>query len=161
METPPKRDRIRGQIERITYSNDENGYTVARVKVLNRTDLITIVGHIANPTAGEILEMTGEWSLHPKYGEQFKVFSYQSVVPASIKGIEKYLGSGLIKGIGPKMASRIVKVFGEQTLDIIDATPERLSDVPGIGWQRIEMIKMAWAEQQEVREVMVFCRPMV
>ncbi|MBQ7585530.1 MAG: ATP-dependent RecD-like DNA helicase [Desulfovibrionaceae bacterium] len=156
MTNPFRQERIRGQLERVTYTNEENGYTVARVKVANRDDLITIVGNIVNPTPGEILEMTGEWSLHAKFGEQFKVLSYQSVVPASLSGIEKYLGSGLIKGIGPKMAKRIVKLFGDKTLEVIEATPERLSEVPGIGEQRVDMIKVAWEEQKEVREVMVF-----
>ena len=91
---------LQGQIERITYTNEENGYTVAKVKVYNRSDLVTVVGNILSPTPGEVLKMKGEWVNNPKYGEQFKVVHYKSLVPASVSGIQKYLGSGLIKGIG-------------------------------------------------------------
>ena len=149
-------ERLRGQIERVTYSSEESGYTVLRVKVAGRRDLITVVGSFANPKAGEVLNMSGEWSSHPKYGEQFKVVFYQVAVPATAAGIEKYLGSGLIKGIGPKMAKRIVKIFGEQTLDIIEKEPEKLSRVEGIGKHRIAMIAKAWEDQKEIREVMIF-----
>ena len=103
---------LQGQIERITYTNEENGYTVAKVKVHGRHELVTVVGNILAPTPGEVMKMTGEWVNNPKYGEQFKVVHYKSVIPASVSGIEKYLGSGLNKGIGPIMASRIVKKFG-------------------------------------------------
>ena len=99
---------LQGQIERITYTNDENGYTIAKVKVYDRRDLVTVVGNFMAPMPGEILKMQGEWAHHPKFGEQFKVVHYKSLVPASVAGIEKYLGSGLIKGIGPVMAKRIV-----------------------------------------------------
>lgn len=147
---------LQGQIERITYFNDENSYTVAKVKVYNRNDLVTVVGNILSPTPGEVIKMKGEWVNNPKYGEQFKVVHYKSLVPASVKGIEKYLGSGLIKGIGPIMASRIVKRFGKDTLDIIEHSIEKLAEVGGIGEKRIEMIRNAWAEQKEIREVMLF-----
>ena len=110
---------LQGHIERITYSNEENGYTVARVKVYGRNDLVTVVGNLLSPTPGEVIHMKGEWVNNPKYGEQFKVVHYKSVVPASVSGIQKYLGSGLIKGIGPVMAKRIVKKFGEDTLEVI------------------------------------------
>ena len=156
MEYVSYQQRIRGQIERITFTNQDTGYTVARVKVAGRQDLITAVGNLINPQAGTTLEMTGEWLNHPKFGEQFRIISYEYLAPATIAGIEKYLGSGLIKGIGPKMAKRIVKVFAEKTLEIIEQTPERLTEVPGIGTQRIETIKAAWEEQKEIREVMIF-----
>ena len=108
------------------------------------------------PTPGEILELKGEWSSHPKFGEQFKITHYKTEVPASVYGIQKYLGSGLIKGIGPVMAKRIVKKFGETTLDVIEADADRLASVAGIGKKRIAMIKTAWEEQKEIREVMLF-----
>ncbi len=149
-------DRLSGLIERVTYTNDENGYTIARVKVYGRRDLVTVVGNIVDPTPGAILKMSGEWSNHSRYGEQFKVVFYETSVPASVHGIEKYLGSGLIKGIGPVMAKRIVKLFGKDTLDIIENESERLAEVPGIGKQRIGMIQQAWEEQKDIREVMLF-----
>ncbi len=147
---------LRGQIERITYVSEENGFTIARVKVAGRRELVTVVGHIVNPAPGEILSMKGEWSRHPKYGEQFKIAFCQSAVPATVSGIEKYLGSGLVKGIGPVMAKRIVKRFKERTLDVIEHTAERLSEIEGIGPKRIAMIRKAWAEQREIRAIMIF-----
>jgi exodeoxyribonuclease V alpha subunit len=147
---------LQGQIERITYSNEENGYTVARVKVYGRSDLVTVVGNLLSPTPGEVIHMKGEWVNNPKYGEQFKVIHYKSLVPASVSGIQKYLGSGLIKGIGPVMAKRIVKKFGEDTLEVIEHAIQKLSEVDGIGEKRIEMIENAWAAQKEIRAVMVF-----
>ena len=147
---------LQGQIERITYSNEENGYTVAKVKVYGRSDLVTVVGNLLSPTPGEVIHMKGEWVNNPKYGEQFKVVHYKSLVPASVSGIQKYLGSGLIKGIGPVMAKRIVKKFGEDTLEVIEHAIQKLTEVDGIGEKRIEMIENAWAAQKEIREVMVF-----
>ena len=147
---------LTGQIERITYANEENGYTIAKVKVKGHRDLVTVVGTIMAPAPGEILDMTGVWSHHPKFGEQFKVEQYQTKIPATVFGIKKYLGSGLIKGIGPVMAGRIVKQFGKQTLDILEENIDRLSEVNGIGKKRIAMIKTAWADQKEIRNVMLF-----
>ncbi|MDD4997508.1 MAG: ATP-dependent RecD-like DNA helicase, partial [Syntrophales bacterium] len=122
---------LRGQIERVTYTNAENNYTVARVKVYGRKDLVTVVGHIVNPTPGEVISMKGEWINHPKYGEQFNLAFCQSTTPATVYGIEKYLGSGLVKGIGPVMAKRIVKKFKEETLNVIESDIERLADIEG------------------------------
>jgi ATP-dependent exoDNAse (exonuclease V) alpha subunit len=147
---------LQGQIERITYTNEENGYTVARLKAPGRQDLVTVIGNMLSPMPGEIVRMQGEWSNHPKFGEQFKIVTYKSMVPATCHGIEKYLGSGLIKGIGPIMAKRIVKRFGKDTLDIIEAAVEKLCEVDGIGHRRIEMVRKAWADQKEIREVMLF-----
>jgi exodeoxyribonuclease V alpha subunit len=147
---------IRGQIERITYFSEETGYTVAQVKVSGRRGLVAIVGNMVNPIAGEIIRMKGEWGFHPKYGEQFKAVFCETAVPATVYGIEKYLGSGLVKGIGPVMAKRIVKLFREKTLEIIEKETNRLSEVEGIGAKRIGMIKTAWEEQKEVRAVMIF-----
>jgi len=147
---------LSGQIERITYTNEENGYTIARVKVCGRQDLVTVVGYLMSPAPGETLNLKGEWVHHPKFGEQFKVMEYETTVPATVFGIERYLGSGLIKGLGPKMAGRIVKKFGEKTLDVIGNDIEKLTLVEGIGEKRITMIQQAWDEQKEIRNVMLF-----
>jgi len=147
---------LQGQIERITFHNEETGYTVAKIKVYGRRELVTILGGIVNPTPGEVIKMKGEWGNHPKFGEQFKVVFCQTTTPATVYGIEKYLGSGLIKGIGPVMAKRIVKVFKEATLDVIETEIDKLADVAGIGKKRIGMIKKAWEDQREIRAVMIF-----
>ena len=147
---------LTGQIETITYTNPENGFTIARVKVPGKQDLVTVVGNLMASTPGEVLKMEGEWSTHPKYGRQFKVKHCRSEVPASVYGIRKYLGSGLIKGLGPVMAGRIVKKFGQDTLDIIANEPGRLSEIAGIGAKRIALIKAAWEEQKDIRDVMIF-----
>ncbi|MDA2935519.1 ATP-dependent RecD-like DNA helicase [Acidobacteria bacterium AH-259-D05] len=147
---------LQGQIERITYFNEENGFTIAKVRVQGRRKLATVVGNLASLIPGEILRMQGEWTNHPRYGEQFQVAHFQSQVPSSVYGIQKYLGSGLIRGIGPVMAKRIVEKFGKDTLDVIENKPEQLSRVPGVGQKRIEMIKIAWEEQREIRQVMLF-----
>jgi exodeoxyribonuclease V alpha subunit len=147
---------LQGQIERVTFTNDEDGFTIAKVKVYGRRDLVTVVGNLLAPTPGEILKMQGEWATHPKYGEQFRVVHFKSLVPASVYGIEKYLGSGLIKGIGPVMAKRIVKAFGKETLDVVEQEIKKLIKVEGIGKKRVEMIRKAWADQKEIRQVMLF-----
>jgi len=148
--------KIHGQIERITFANEENNFTIAKVKVPGEKELVTVVGILPGINPGEILDLLGEWNHHPKFGNQFKVVKFKSVMPATAVGIEKYLGSGLIKGIGPVMASRLVKHFEENTLEIIDTDSEKLSEVEGIGRKRIQMIRSAWDAQKEIREVMVF-----
>ena len=147
---------ISGQIERITFTNEENGFTIAKVKVYGYPDLVSAVGKFASPVPGETVELQGEWVHHPKFGEQFRVVHYKSKVPASVNGIRKYLGSGLIKGIGPKIAERIVGYFGKATLDIIETDTDKLTQIDGIGPHRISMIKQAWEEQREIRDVMLF-----
>ena len=147
---------LQGQLERVTYQNEENHYTIAKLKVKGQRDLVTIVGCLVSMKPGEILRLKGSWDTHSKYGEQFKVVSYETVTPATVKGIERYLGSGLIKGIGPVMAKRLVNKFGLDTLDIIEKNAGRLKEVEGIGEKRIDMISAAWAEQKEVRDVMLF-----
>jgi exodeoxyribonuclease V alpha subunit len=147
---------LSGQIERITYTNEENGFTIAKVKIGGRQDLITVVGNLMAPSPGEILEMRGEWTTHPKFGKQFKVVHFKTKVPVTVLGIKKYLGSGLIRGLGPVMAGRIVDMFGKKTLDIIEDNIERLADVEGIGAKRIAMIASAWEDQKEIRDVMLF-----
>lgn len=147
--------KITGCIERIVFQDPESSYTVARFQEEQKKELTTIVGNIiANP--GEAMELEGRWIRNKKYGFQFHVDSYRSIIPATIKGIEKYLGSGLIKGIGPELAKRIVTHFKEQTLNIINETPERLAEVEGIGEKRIAKITKAWADQKEIQSIMVF-----
>jgi exodeoxyribonuclease V alpha subunit len=147
---------LSGQIEKITFTNEENGYTIARIQIDGRPDLVTVVGYLMSPTPGEMLNMRGEWVTHPKFGEQFKIMEYKTAIPVTIFGIQRYLGSGLIKGLGPVIACRIVKQFGEKTLDVIENDIEKLSLVEGIGKKRIAMIQNAWAEQKEIRDVMLF-----
>ena len=147
---------VQGQIERITFHNEDNGFTILRLKVPGYRELVTLVGNLMAPLPGQVINATGEWTNHPQFGEQFKVIQYKTLVPATVTGIEKYLGSGLVKGIGPIMAKRIVKLFGEDTLVIIDEATGRLSEVEGIGEKRLGMIHRAWEDQKHVREVMVF-----
>lgn len=147
---------LQGQIEQIIYNNEENGYTIVKLRISDRKDPITVVGTLITPTPGEILKMKGYWTNHPKYGEQFRITDYETVTPATIHGIEKYLGSGLVKGIGPVMAKRIVEKFGRDTLEIIESDLHKLAEVDGISFGRIEMIKKAWEEQKEIRDVMLF-----
>jgi exodeoxyribonuclease V alpha subunit len=143
-------------LERITYANEETGYTVARVATDRSGDLLTVVGPLLGAQPGESLRLRGRWTSHSQYGRQFQVEAYDTVLPATIQGIRRYLGSGLIKGIGPKMAERIVDHFGQATLEVIEQDPGRLVEVPGLGPKRTAMITAAWAEQQAIKEVMVF-----
>ncbi|MCX5907380.1 MAG: ATP-dependent RecD-like DNA helicase [Deltaproteobacteria bacterium] len=147
---------IQGQIDRITFYNEENGYIVAKLKVHGQKELVTVVGNLPGTYAGEVLKLWGEWSTHPRFGLQFKITRFQSVMPATAAGIEKYLGSGLIKGVGPVMANRLVRKFGTDALEIIENEPQRLQEVEGIGPKRVQMIKDAWDAQKEIREVMIF-----
>ncbi|MEV6422748.1 ATP-dependent RecD-like DNA helicase [Streptomyces sp. NPDC051662] len=143
-------------LERITYANEENGYTVARVDTGRSADLLTVVGSLLGAQPGESLRMEGRWGSHPQYGKQFTVENYTTILPATIQGIRRYLGSGLIKGIGPVFADRIVEHFGLDTLDIIEQQPKRLVEVPGLGPKRTKRIAAAWEEQKAIKEVMVF-----
>jgi exodeoxyribonuclease V alpha subunit len=147
---------LKGQIERITYCNEETGYTVARLKAEGGAGLVTIVGSIPGLSPGETVKLKGEWQSHAKYGQQFKTSSCELVMPATVSGIERYLGSGMIKGIGPVMARRLVSKFAIETLNVIDRDIERLREVDGIGEKRIGMIGNAWQTQKEIRDVMVF-----
>jgi exodeoxyribonuclease V alpha subunit len=147
-------------LERITYANEDTGYTVARVATNRSSDLLTVVGPLLGAQPGESLRLQGRWTSHPQYGRQFQVEAYTTVLPATIQGIRRYLGSGLIKGIGPKMAERIVDHFGPATLQVIEQQSARLIEVPGLGPKRTAMITAAWAEQQAIKEVMVFLQGM-
>ncbi|MBV8887739.1 MAG: ATP-dependent RecD-like DNA helicase [Chroococcidiopsidaceae cyanobacterium CP_BM_RX_35] len=147
---------IQGVVERLTYHSPESGYSVARLKVSGDSDLVTIVGSFPNIQPGQTLQLTGFWKDHPKFGPQFTVTQYKETKPATITGIEKYLGSGLIKGVGPVTAKRIVAHFGLETLDIIEYQSERLIEVPGIAKKRVSMIRKAWESQRIIKEVMFF-----
>ena len=157
---------IHGVIERITYFNQENGYTVLRLQPdkdeakklpgVNLQGLITVVGNLPEIAPGESVRFQGDFVAHPKHGMQFSATSFEKVKPYTIAGIERYLGSGLIKGIGPQLAKRIVKHFKQKTLDIIDEDPQKLREVPGIGPDRTEKIIQAWEEQRKVKDIMLF-----
>lgn len=149
-------ERLRAVVERITYQNAENGYSVLRLRAKGFTDLVTAVGNMAETHVGSVLTLTGDWKVDAKYGRQFSIESYEETLPATVYGIEKYLGSGLIKGIGPKFAKRIVSTFGADTLTVIEETPDRLIEVPGIGGRRVEQIKRAWLDQKEIKNIMLF-----
>ncbi len=146
----------KGFIDRLTYHNPENGYTIARLAVEGQRERIAIVGTLASIQVGENVEVEGVWANHPKYGKQLKVEHYKAVYPSTLEGMQKYLGSGLIKGIGPRSAKRIVEHFGEETLDIIDEDPQRLAEVPKLGKKKVELIAEAWDEQRQIKDVMVF-----
>jgi exodeoxyribonuclease V alpha subunit len=144
-------------LERITYANEETGYTVARVATARSGgDLLTVVGNLLGVQPGESLRLQGRWKSHHQYGRQFEVVSYTTVLPATIQGIKRYLGSGLIKGIGPKMAERIVSHFALDTLRVIEEEPARLIEVAGLGPKRTARITTAWEAQKAIKEVMLF-----
>ncbi len=147
---------LNGILERIVYENPDTGYTVGRLSARGYPELVTVVGNLVSVNAGESLLLNGEWVINPKYGPQFQIERYETVQPATILGIRRYLGSGLIKGIGPKMATRIVDQFGMDTIDIIEQEPENLALVPGIGKKRVKLIQKAWEEQREIKNVMIF-----
>jgi len=154
-----------GVLERVTYANPETGYTIARIApdrgtgrgpVSAATELVTAVGALLGAQVGESLRLRGRWTSHPKYGRQFDVHSYATVLPATEQGIRRYLGSGMIKGIGPVMAERMVNHFGVDIMHVIDDEPDRLIEVQGLGPKRVERVKAAWEEQRKIKEVMVF-----
>jgi exodeoxyribonuclease V alpha subunit len=156
VQSNPTNEYLTGVIERLTYHSEESGYTVARLKAPRAADLITIVGSFANIQAGQTLQLQGFWRDHPQYGAQFQVVQYKETKPATLTGLEKYLGSGLIKGVGPVTAKRIVAHFGLSTLDIIENQIDRLIEVPGIAKKRIKMIQTTWEQQKAIKDVMVF-----
>jgi exodeoxyribonuclease V alpha subunit len=156
-------DFLSGSVERITFYNSENGFTVLRLRPerrnlpgLNQEGLATVTGSLPEVTPGEFLKLSGRWEKHPQHGLQFTVEVCEQSLPASVEGIRRYLGSGLIKGIGPRLAERIVVCFGEKTLDIIENQPEDLHKVPDIGEKRIQIIRLAWQEQKRIKDIMIF-----
>lgn len=149
-------EKINCVIERITYHNDQNGYSVIKVLAQGYSDIVTAVGMMPEVLVGSVFNLYGYWKVDPKWGHQFYFQKCEETFPATIHGIKKYLGSGLIKGIGPVYAEKIVKQFGEKTLDILDNDPDKLSEVPGIGAIRLEKIKASWLEHSEIKSIMVF-----
>ena len=150
------REVLAGLVERVTFHNTENGFCVLRIKARGRRDLVTAVGHAATISAGEWVTASGEWTNDRAHGLQFRARLLKTSAPSSLDGIEKYLGSGMIRGIGPVYAKRMVRLFGKDVFDIIEASPERLREVEGIGPKRAERITSAWADQKAIREIMVF-----
>ena len=148
--------KLRCVVERITYQNPENGYSVMKVKVKGYDDLVTLVGNLLDVPAGSVLLCEGEWKVDKRYGSQFVCQTWEEVMPATVYGIEKYLGSGLVKGIGPKFAQLIVKQFGLDTIEVIETDIERLYEVPGIGRKRVEKIRESWEKQKDIKNVMLF-----
>lgn len=149
-------EHLRCVVERITYRNEENGYTVIKCKAKNYSDLVTVVGAMPDVHVGSVLSLEGFWKIDSKYGRQFSAEKWEETLPATVYGIEKYLGSGLIKGVGPKFAKRIVQKFGKDTLDVIEEQPDLLIEVEGIGRVRVERIKNSWQEQKEIKNIMLF-----
>lgn len=147
---------LRCVVERITYQNADNGYTVLKCAAKNAQDLVTVVGIMPDTHVGSVLALEGFWKVDAKYGRQFSVEKFEETLPATVYGIEKYLGSGLIKGVGPKFARRIVEKFGKDTLDVIEENPDALIEVEGIGRVRVERIKKSWEEQKEIKNIMLF-----
>ena len=147
---------IEGDLDRITYFNEENHYTIAKIKPFRTPNIVTVVGHMAAVRPGETLRIKGKWQTHPRYGQQLMIASYSVLLPASIGGIQKYLQSGIIKGIGPKMADRIVNHFGSHTFEIIEKFPYRLLEIEGIGSKKIDSIHQAWKDHHVIRELMHF-----
>ena len=148
--------KLRCVVERITYQNPENGYSVMRVKVKGYDELVTLVGNLLEVPAGSVLLCEGDWKVDKRYGSQFVAQTWEEVMPATLYGIEKYLGSGLVKGIGPKFARLIVSRFGLDTIEIIETDIKRLYEVPGIGQKRVEKIAESWEKQKDIKNVMLF-----
>lgn len=148
--------RIRCVVERITYQNPENGYTVLKARVKDYSDLVAVVGSLLDANVGSVLLVDGNWKVDSKYGRQFMAEAWEETMPATVYGIEKYLGSGLIKGVGPKFAKRIVRMFGNETIDVIEDDIDRLRQVEGIGEKRVNMIRESWQKHKEVKNIMLF-----
>jgi exodeoxyribonuclease V alpha subunit len=153
---PDTEEVLAGLVERVTYHNAENGFCVLRARARGHRDVVTVVGHAAAISAGEWIMASGEWVNDRTHGQQFKARFLKTSTPSSIDGIEKYLGSGMIRGIGPVYAKKMIKAFGEKVFDVIEAEPDRLREVTGIGAVRTKRITDGWAEQKIVREIMVF-----
>jgi exodeoxyribonuclease V alpha subunit len=147
---------LAGLVDRVTFHNPENGFCVLRVRARGQRDLITLVGHAAMISAGEFVQASGAWTNDRTHGVQFRAAFLKATAPTTVEGIEKYLGSGMIRGIGPVYAKKLVRAFGEAVFDIIEQVPGRLREVTGIGPKRAERIIAGWAEQKIIREIMLF-----
>src|SRR6266849_2658556 len=154
--TATDREPISGLVERVTFHNPDSGFCVLRVKVRGHRDLVSLIGSAASVAPGEYVTASGRWETNRDHGIQFRATFLQSALPSTIEGIERYLGSGLIKGIGPAFAKRLVSAFGEQVFDVVEKEPERLTTVAGIGPVRAKRITSGWADQRAIREIMVF-----
>ncbi len=154
---------LRGTLERITYSNSENGYSILKFKlekkIAGKDEVVVAVGTMPNPTVGGFFVLTGKWTQHPKFGEQFKFESFEEERPETLDGIRMFLASGVIKGMGKTLASRVVDHFGADTFNILDNEPERLLEVPRVTKKTVTSVKESWKEQQDIRELMVFLNP--
>ncbi len=148
--------KIRCVVERITYQNPENGYTVLKTRVKGYKELVPVTGNLLDVNVGSVLLVEGNWKIDARYGRQFIAEKWEETLPATVYGIEKYLGSGLIKGIGPKYAKKIVQEFGTDTISVIEDNIEQLLNVGGIGRKRVEMIRESWEKQKEVKNIMLF-----
>jgi exodeoxyribonuclease V alpha subunit len=155
-EADETREVLAGLVERVTFHNEESGFCVLRVKARGHKDLLTVIGHAASISAGEWVTASGVWQNDRTHGLQFRAQFLKTSAPTSVEGMEKYLSSGMIRGIGPVYAKQLIKAFGAQVFDVIQTAPERLREVEGIGLRRAERIVAAWAEQKIVREIMVF-----
>ena len=145
-----------GTLERITYYNQENGFTVAKLAVKDDVDVITAVGYFPTLEVGEVLRLKGNWTIHKDYGHQFEVGFYETVVPATVKGIENYLASGVIRGIGAVTAKKIVERFGEKSLEVLSNSPKELLKISGIGDKKLSVITESFEAQQETRGIILF-----
>ena len=156
IELQPGETPLNGVLERIVFFNEENHFCIGEFRPEERRDTVTVTGNLPGVQCGETLELAGNWTNNPRYGDQFKIRTYRATLPSSVHGIRKYLGSGLVPGIGKVYANKIVDHFGTETLRVISEESARLREVPGIGKQRVQSIKRSWDEQQALREVMVF-----
>jgi exodeoxyribonuclease V alpha subunit len=147
---------LAGLVERVTFHNTENGFCVLRVRARGQRDLITVLGHAAMISAGEFVQASGTWVNDRAHGVQFRAAFLKATAPTTIEGIEKYLGSGMIRGVGPIYAKKLVRAFGDAVFDIIEQEPGRLREVTGIGPKRAERVVAGWAEQKVIREIMLF-----
>ena len=148
--------KIRCVVERITYQNPENGYSVLKVHVKGYEELVTVVGNLLDANVGSVLLIDGSWKVDSRYGRQFMAEKWEETLPATVYGMEKYLGSGLIKGVGPKYAKKIVQKYGTDTFAVIEENIQQLLEIPGIGSKRVRMIGESWERQKEVKNIMVF-----
>src|ERR1700753_1743219 len=147
---------LAGLVERVTFHNDENGFCVLRVKARGQRDLITVVGHAAMVSAGKFIQVSGGWVNDRTHGVQFRASFLKATAPTTVEGIEEHLGSGMIRGIGPVYAKKLVRAFGESVFDIIEQEPGRLREVTGIGPKRAKRITAGWADPKGIREIMLF-----
>ncbi len=147
---------IKAEVNSLVFINEDNGYVVARVISAQEPGLVTVCGNMGRLVPGEMLSLKGQWKEHPKYGRQFIVSEFEQLIPATVNGIKRYLASGMIKGVGPVMAGKMVKVFGKKVLDILEQDPDRLLEIDGLGPKKLKKIKDSWAAQREIRSLMLF-----